>query len=80
MIILKNDIINIILLFIEQKELNIPEYMEINRLKNSSYMINQKFIVLIIKLVWGPQSQPLPLFLDMEDMCQLIDSNIIWII
>ena len=80
MIILKNDIINIILLFIEQKELNIPEYMEINRLKNSSYMTNQRFIVLIIKLGLVQPNQPLLLFLDMGDMFQLIDSNIIWII
>ena len=80
MIILKNDIINIILLFIEQKELNIPEYMEIIRLKNSSYMTNQRFIVLIIKLGLVQRNQPLLLFLDMGDMFQLIDSNIIWII
>ena len=80
MIILKNDIINIILLFIEQKELNIPEYMEIIRLKNFSYMTNRRFIALIIKLDLVPRNQPLLLFLDMGDMFQLIDSNIIWII
>ena len=80
MIISKSDIINIIQLIIEQKELNIQEFMEIIHLKNSSYMINQKFIVLIIKLDLVLQSQLLHLFLDMVDMFQLIDSNIIWII
>ena len=80
MIISKKDIINIIQLIIEQKELNIQEFMEIIHLKNSSYMINQKFIVLIIKLDLVLQSQLLHLFLDMVDMFQLIDSNIIWII
>ena len=80
MIISKSDIINIIQLIIEQKELNIQEFMEIIHLKNSSYMIKQKFIVLIIKLDLVLQSQLLHLFLDMVDMFQLIDSNIIWII
>ena len=80
MIISKNDIINIILLIIEQKELNIQEFMAIIHLKNSSYMINQKFIVLIIKLDLVLQNQLLHLFQDMVDMFLLIDSNIIWII
>ena len=80
MIILKNDIINIILLFIEQKELNIQEYMEIIRLKNFSYMTNRRFIALIIKLDLVPRNQPPRLFLDMGGMFLLIDSNIIWII
>ena len=51
MIILKKDIINIIQLIIELKEHNILEFMEIIHLKNFSYMINQKYTVLIIKLV-----------------------------
>ena len=80
MIISKNDIINIILLIIELKVLNIQAFMEIIHLKNSFYMINRKFIVLIIKLDLVPQSQLLHLFLDMVDMFQPIDSNIIWII
>ena len=80
MIISKNDIINIILLIIEQKELNIQEFMAIIHLKNSSYMINQKSIVLIIKLDLVLQNQLLHLFQDMVDMFLLIDSNIIWII
>ena len=80
MIISKKDIINIILLIIELKVLNIQEFMEIIRLKNSSCMINQKSIVLIIKLDLVQQSQLLHLFLDMVDMSRLIDSNIIWII
>ena len=80
MIISKNDIINIILLIIEQKELNIQEFMVIIHLKNSSYMINQKFIVLIIKLDLVLQNQLLHLFQDMVDMFLLIDLNIIWII
>ena len=80
MITLKKDIINIILHIIEQKELNIQEFMAIIHLKNSSYMINQKFIVLIIKLDLVLQNLLLHLFQDMEDMYQLIDFSIIWII
>ena len=80
MIISKNDIINIILLIIEQKELNIQEFMEIILSRNFSSMINQKSIVLIIKLDLVLQNQLLHLFQDMVDMFLLIDSNIIWII
>ena len=80
MITLKKDIINIIQLFIGQKELNIQEFMVIIRSKNSSYMINQKFIVLIIKLDLEQQNLLLLLFLDMVVMYLLIDLNIIWII
>ena len=80
MIISKKDIINIIPPFIEQKELNIQEFMEIIHLRNFSYMINQRFIVPIIKLVLEQQNQQLLLFLDLAVMCQQIDFNIIWII
>ena len=80
MITLKKDIINIIQHFIEPKELNIQEYMEIIPSKNSSYMINLKFIALTIKLGLEQQSLLLHLFLDMVVMYQLIDLNIIWII
>ena len=80
MIISKKDIINIILPFIEQKELNIQEFMEIIHLRNFSYMINQRFIVPIIKLVLEQQNQQLLLFLDLAVMCRQIDFNIIWII
>ena len=80
MITLKKDIINIIQHFIEPKELNIQEYMEIIPSKNSSYMTNPKFIALIIKLDLEQQNLLLLLFLDMVVMYQLIDLNIIWII
>ena len=80
MIILKKDIINIIQLFIELKEHNIQEFMGIIHLKNFSYMINQKFIVQIIKLVLELLNQLQLLFLVMEDMFLQIDFSIIWII
>ena len=80
MITLKKDIINIIQLFIEQKELNIQEFMVIIHSKNSSYMINLKFLALIIKLDLEQQNLLLLLFLDMVVMYLLIDLNIIWII
>ena len=80
MIILKKDIINIIQLFIELKEHNIQEFMGIIHLKNFSYMINQKFIVQIIKLVSELLNQLQLLFLVMVDMFLQIDFNIIWII
>ena len=80
MITLKKDIINIIQLFIEQKELNIQEFMVIIHSKNSSYMINLKFLALIIKLDLEQQNLLLLLFLDMVVMYPLIDLNIIWII
>ena len=80
MIISKKDIINIILLFIEPKVLNIQEYMVIIHLKNSFYMINLKYIVRIIKLDLVLLNLLQLLFQDMEVMFLLIDLNIIWII
>ena len=77
---LRRDIINIILPIIEQKERNIRVFMEITRSRNFSYMINQKFIALIIKSASEQLSQLLLLSQDTADMSQLIDSNIIWII
>ena len=80
MIISKKGIINIILLFIEPKVLNIQEYMVIIHLKNSFYMINLKYIVRIIKLDLVLLNLLQLLFQDMEVIFLLIDLNIIWII
>ena len=80
MIILKKDIINTILHFIELKVLNIQELMEIILSRNFSYMINLKYIVLIIKLGLERQNLLLHLYQDMVVMFLLIDLNIIWII
>ena len=80
MIILKKDIINTILHFIELKVLNIQELMEIILSRNFSYMINLKYIVLIIKLGLERQNLLLHLYQDMVVMFRLIDLNIIWII
>ena len=79
-LILKRDITSIILHIIVQKGHSIQEYMGIIHLKNSFYMINQKFIVLITKLDLVQLNLLLYLFQDMEDMFLLIGLNIIWII
>lgn len=79
-IISKNDTINTIPHFIEQKALSILEYLGIILSRNFSYMINLRFIVLIIKLDQERQNLRLLLFRDMEGMFPLIDLSIIWII